>query len=421
MGNTLAIKGGIPLANYKDWPKWPVYKASSLQSLKTVLKNYRWTVSGFYTGSSTFDEKFCEDFSKYNNTKYALTVDHGSTSIILALQALGISYGDEVILPGLTWVACASAILKVNAKPIFIDIEEATLCINPSKVEEAISHKTRAILVVHLYSCMANMKHLKDISRKYKIPIIEDCSQAHGAVWDRQKAGTLGDIGVFSMQQGKPLTCGEGGAIITNDDYLYNKMILLKNDGRSFQPNVNIGYQQLQEEKGTIGSNYALSEFQCALLWDNLQTFEDMLTIQRKNASLLTSMLRNIPGISFLIPHHNNTFQTYYHFVVLCDIKEFSNAPISVICDAITKELSFWIHPIYQPLYRHTLFQVKDDHRFNHLDLDDYNNLYLEVSETQSSKGIALHHSLLLSSPYLIEIIVEAFKKVQKYSFELIL
>lgn len=418
MNNKLAINGGPPLAKYEEWPKWPPYKSSFLESIKKVFGSYRWTISGFYNGDITFDERFCEAFSKYNGTKYALTVDHGSTAIILAMQALGVSYGDEVILPGLTWVACASAILRVNARPVFVDVEASNLCIDPSKVEEAITPKTRAILVVHLYCSMANMDALKKISHQYNIPIIEDCSQAHGAKWNGKKAGSIGDIGIFSMQQGKPLTCGEGGAIITNDNYLYKRMILLKNDGRSFYSSVPLGYQQLKEENYIIGSNFALSEFQCAILYENLKILDEILNLQRKNANLLYKMLSKIPGISFL-ETCNNTLPTYYHFIVLCDTAAFSNTTADIISKAISAELGFWVHQIYQPLYRHSLFQVQNDSRFSYLNLDNFNRIYLENCEIQSSKGIAIHHSLLLSSLDLLEIIAEAFQKVQKYSGEL--
>lgn len=421
MNGHLAINGGSYLASYREWPKWPPYKASFIKSLKTVLQNYRWTISGLYTGTTTFDEKFCQRFAKYNGVKYALTVDHGSTSILLALQALGVSYGDEVILPGLTWVACASAILRINAKPVFVDIEESTLCIDPVKVEEAITFQTRAILVVHLYCCMANMDLIKAISQKYNIPIIEDCSQAHGSIWNRKKAGSIGDIGIFSMQQGKPLTCGEGGAIITNDYYLFKRMVLLKNDGRSFDRTVPIGYQQLKEEEGVIGSNFALSEFQCAILYENLSIFQSILKLQRKNVAILMNELNNIPGIKFVQPYRENTAQTYYHFIIKCETSSFSNVSIAKICEALSKELGIWIHPIYKPLYRHALFQVNQDGRFGYLNLANYNTICLKTCETEASKGIAIHHSVLLSTTALLNKIAAAFKKVYSYSYELIL
>ena len=419
MNHHLAINGGSGIATYDEWPKWPLYSSSFINALALVLQNRRWTVSGPYTGTTTFDEKFCKAFARYNDTKYALTVDHGTTAIVLALQALGVSYGDEVIIPGLTWVSCASAILRVNAKPVFVDVEASTLCIDPIKVEEAITYKTRAILVVHLYSCMADMNRLKEISKRYSIPIVEDCSQAHGATWNEKKSGSIGDIGVFSMQQGKPLTCGEGGAIITDDCYLFNKMVLLKNDSRSFDKEVSIGYQQLKEIGGGIGSNFALSEFQCAVLYESLKIYRDVLNVQRKHATLLMNELEDIPGIKCLTPHAENILRTYYHFIIKCDNSFFSNVSVSKICQAVSKELEVWIHPIYQPLYRHILFQVNKDVRFTYLNLDDYHTMYLKTCEAEASRGIAIHHALLLSPPTLLNKISKAFKKVQTYSHEL--
>lgn len=416
---SLAINGGTPIAQSNEWFKWPAYGQNTLNSLKSVLESARWTLSGFKTTTQTFDEKFCKDFSSFNKTKFALTVDHGSSAIILALQSLGISFGDEVILPGLTWVSCASSVLKVNAKPVFADVENHTLCIDPSNVEELITPKTRAIIIVHLYSTMCNMDRLIKISKKYNIPIIEDCSQSHGSEWAGQKAGSIGNIGIFSMQQGKPLTSGEGAAIITNDEYLYNRMILLKTDGRSINRNVPVGYQELQEESDIIGSNFNLSEFQCAVLYENLKGLDCNLKLQREQAKFLEKRLSIIPGLSFVIPHAKNTLRTYYHFIVFCDLNFFGKTNIQRLSEVLSRELSFFISPIYKPLYRHKLFQVCNDSRFDFLNLNDFNKIYLKNCEEKSISAIGIHHSVLLSSIESISKIPLAFEKIQKYASEL--
>ncbi|XVN44712.1 MAG: hypothetical protein RCG16_02385 [Rickettsia hoogstraalii] len=118
-------------------------------------------------------------------------------------------------------------------------------------------------------------------------------------------------------------------------------------------------------------------------------------------------------------PYHENTSQTYYHFIIKCKTSAFANASISTICEAVSKELGVWIHPIYPPLYRHSLFQVSKDGRFNYLSLNNYSTMYLKACETEAAKGIAIHHSLLLSTSSLLSKIAKAFKKVQKYSYEL--
>ena len=413
MNSSLAIKGGQPICSSGDWPIWPQFSKKILTDFEKVLGSKRWTISSFYTDQETFDEKFCKSFADYNKTKYVLTTDHGSSAILLALQALEVKKGHEVIIPGLTWVACATAVLRANAVPILVDIEASTQCICPKAVEKAITPRTKAILVVHLYSCMANMDELLLISHKYKIPLIEDCSQSHGALWKDKKAGSMGTMGIFSMQQGKILTSGEGGAIITNNKSLYDKIYLLKNDGRK------AGKLFLEEDGRVIGANFALSEFQCALLCDGLEVLEEQNLLRERNANYLSELLQEIPGIINLEPYPQNTQRSYYHFCVRYSKEFWHEKNMDKICDALTSELGTWIHPSYNPLTRHQLFQPKNDIRYEFLNLPDYSRIHLKECEEQAEKSILIHHSVFLAQREKMEKIYEAFKKVQKLSDEL--
>lgn len=409
----LAVNGEKPICAVEDWPVWPQFSKELLLNFERVLRSKRWTISSLVTGQETFDEKFCKNFAEFNGAKYALTTDHGSNAILLALQSLEITYGDEVIIPGLTWVACATAVLRANATPILVDIEESTQCVSSRKVEEAITPRTKAILIVHLYSCMANMDELLFISKKYNIPLIEDCSQSHGATWNSKKAGSIGTIGVFSMQQGKGLTSGEGGAILTNDEVLYNKIYLLKNDGRKF------GKSYLEEDGSVLGSNFVLSEFQCAVLCDGLERLEEQNSLKEKNASYLADLLKNIPGLHNVIPHAQNDKRAYYHFNIRYSKSYWHEKDINKVCDALSAELGILIHPAYQPLNLNKLFQPKNDLRFNFLKLPDYSRMLLPECIRQAESTILIHHSVFLAEKEKIKKIYEAFKKVQEHSHEL--
>lgn len=142
--------------------------------------------------------------------------------------------GDEVIVPGLTWVANASAVVRANAVPVLVDIDPETLCLSVEATRRALSSRTRAVCVVHLYSSMADMDGYRALAAEAGVPLVEDCAQAHGAAWRDARAGTLGTVGVFSMQQTKVLTAGEGGAVITASAELARRLEQLHADGRVF-------------------------------------------------------------------------------------------------------------------------------------------------------------------------------------------
>ena len=219
----LAIMGGEPVRK-KPWPIWPRADENTEKLLKDVLYSGRWTISGCYTGEKPYERQFAEAFAKFHHVPYCVPTANGSSALKIALKALNVGYGKEVLVPGLTWVACASSVLAVGSIPILVDIAPDSLCMSLQVVKTLINKNTAAIVLVHLYSRIANLEDFLTLSKETGISIIEDCSHAHGAMWKDQRVGTFGTIGVFSMQQTKVLTCGEGGAVITRDKDLYEKM-----------------------------------------------------------------------------------------------------------------------------------------------------------------------------------------------------
>lgn len=421
--DSLALNGGSSVRN-GNWPKWPQYGPLALDLLKQVLDSGRWAVSGAWTGQRPLEQVFAEQFAEFLGVQYCVPTDHCSSALVMSMRSLGIGPGNEVIVPGLTWVACASTVLRVGAVPILVDIEPETLCLSPEAVEAAITPRTAAILVVHLYSAMANMDELLTISHKYGVPLIEDCAQAHGARWLGQRAGSLGKIGVFSMQQGKVLTCGEGGAAVTSDPQLFSLLEQLRNDGRRLAKGpLQIGHMHLNEIGEVVGANLAMSEFQLAALLDGFSRLEEQNVIRASRAMYLSQRLRAVPGLDFIRPHPQNDERAYYHYVVRYEPELFANRPVDVICRALEAELGFWVHPAYKPLNDNLLYRPHLDKSLIDRQVDrrtiDPTRFELPEATRQHERLVLFHHSILLGSLTDMDDIAAAFEKVQRLAHAL--
>jgi dTDP-4-amino-4,6-dideoxygalactose transaminase len=220
---------------------------------------------------------FEESFAKYCGTKYAVAVSSGTDALLAALMVLNIQPGDEVILPDFTFFATAGVIARLQAKPVFVDIDPLTFSINPVLVEKAITKKTKAIIPVHIFGQCADMDALLEISRKYNIPIIEDACQAVGATYKNHKrAGNFGLMGCFSFYPTKNLGgAGDSGAITTNDEYIYIKLKQMRNHG--MEPKYYHSF---------IGGNFRMDEVQAAVLVAKLRYLEEWNNLRRINSSL---------------------------------------------------------------------------------------------------------------------------------------
>ena len=217
--------------------------------------------------SGPYVESFENDFAKYIGSSNAIGVNSGTSALHLCLLACDIGNGDEVIVPAMTFIATISAIKYTGATPVLVDIEQDTYCINPQLIEEAITEKTKAIILVHLYGHAADVKASRKIAQKYNLVIIEDAAQAHGASIEGESCGTLGDMAAFSFYPGKNLgACGEAGAVVTNDDEKAEKVRSMRDWGQVGKGN------HLDE-----GFNYRMDGLQGALLGIKLKYLENGL------------------------------------------------------------------------------------------------------------------------------------------------
>lgn len=416
----LAINGGAAIRAH-EWPAWPILSQRGEDGLIAVARSRRWASSGFATSERPLDRVFAERFGAYLGISHCLPTDHGSSALAMALEGLGIGVGDEVIVPGLTWVACASAVLRVNARPVLVDIDPDTLCIAPEGIERAITGRTAAILLVHLYSCMAQVDRIADIASRHGIYLVEDAAQAHGAKWSGRQAGTFGDVGVFSMQQGKTMTCGEGGALVTSHRGLHAVFEQLRNDGRRYaETSGATGRMDLVETAGVLGANRAPSEFQLAVLLDALERLEAETKLRAENANFLDDRLRQVSGYSPLRPDARNDRRAYYHFPMRFASDAFGGRKIAAVARAISAELGTWVHTPYTPLDRHPLLNAPRTKRYMAGSLGEVHVPEPLTNCVAASESVLLlHHPILLADKDSLVDVVRALEKVQAHAHEL--
>lgn len=229
------------------------------------------------------DEAFEKAFAEYCGTKYCVGVGNGLDALMLALKAMGISEGDEVIVPSNTYIATALAVTYVGATPVFVEPDIRTFNINPDFIEAAITEKTKAIMPVHLYGQACDMDPIMTITHKYGLKVVEDCAQAHGATYKGQKVGTFGDVAGFSFYPGKNLgALGDAGAVVTNDEELSKKIRALGNYGSDYK------YHHIYK-----GNNSRLDELQAAFLAAKLPNLERMNVARRRIADKYTEGIKN--------------------------------------------------------------------------------------------------------------------------------
>jgi len=238
-------------------------------------------LSTWISSTGSYIDKFEETFSSYSDCEYGVTVSNGTVALHVALVALGIGKGDEVIIPDLTFAATINAVLHANATPVIVDIEEKSWCIDPDKIEKSITSKTKAIIPVHLYGQVCDMDSIMDLAKQYNLKIVEDCAEAHGAMFKGKKVGSFGDIGCFSFYGNKVITTGEGGMCVTNSNELNDKLRLLRDHGMS---------KTKRYYHDVVGYNYRMTNLQAAIGLAQLERIDEI----NKNRFLYEKLYRRI-------------------------------------------------------------------------------------------------------------------------------
>lgn len=344
---------------FNDFKKKYAYLKKEIDpAIQRVLK------SGWYILGPEV-ENFEKRFASYLGAKYCVGVGNGLEALQIALMALGIKAGDEVITTSNSAVATALAIKAVGAKPVFVDIDEY-FCLDANKIEQAITSRTKAILPVHIYGQATDIEKIKNIARKHHLYLVEDAAQAHGAEYKGKKLGTFGDLGCFSFYPTKNLGAfGDGGAIVTNDKALYEKCKMIRNYG-----------QKDRYEHEVYGINSRLDELQAAILSEELKYLDEFNEKRNRLARIYFKLLRNVEAIK-LPKIRKNANHVFYLFVIEAEKRdklmdflkkndiptiihfpipihkqkcfaEFNNIKLPILENKVNKILSLPIHPFLE-------------------------------------------------------------------------
>jgi 8-amino-3,8-dideoxy-alpha-D-manno-octulosonate transaminase len=247
---------------------------------------------------------------KRMQVNHAQLVSSGTAALTVALACAKVGEGDEVILPTFTFVASFEAVLSVGAVPILVDVDD-TLTLDPIAVEKAVTDKTKVVMPVHMCGSMADLAPLKRICEKHELILLEDACQAIGGSYEDKPLGSYGDLGCFSFDYVKTITCGEGGAVITNNNEYYKRADQYSDHGHD-----HIGKDRGAEDHPILGYNYRISELHAAVGLAQIERLDDFIAIQKKNYTIIRSALENIPGVSFRrVPEHgieNYSFLSFF-------------------------------------------------------------------------------------------------------------
>ena len=255
-------------------------------------------------------DRFESIFRDHLGVKHAVATSSCTGALHMGLAALGISSGDEVILADINWIASVAPVVHLGATPVMVDVLPDTWCIDPKKVETAITPRTRAILAVHVYGNLCQMDRLLDIGRRHGIPVVEDAAEAIGSVWHGERAGSMGRFGAFSFHGTKTLTSGEGGMFVTNDDALYERVSTLSNHGRARG-------QTRQFWPDMVGFKYKMSNIQAAIGFAQMQRIDELVARKRQVFQYYRQQLNGLP--LRMNPEYAHTVNGYWMPTIVVD------------------------------------------------------------------------------------------------------
>lgn len=264
-------------------PSWPVSGARERELLDEVLSSDRWG------GYHPFVARFEKEFAAFQQCRFGLSACNGTVTLEVALEALGIGAGDEVIVPAISFISTATAVSRVGAIPVFVDIEPDTFNIDPERIREAVTAKTRAIIPVHFGGPMADMDAVVAVASAHGLTILEDAAHAHGSEWNGTRAGSIGAISSFSFQNGKVMTAGEGGILLSNEEALIDRAREILDQGRRKGEGWFFHY--------TLGTNYRITAWQSAVLIAQLERLPEQNAVRARNVAMIREKLLDLKGL----------------------------------------------------------------------------------------------------------------------------
>jgi dTDP-4-amino-4,6-dideoxygalactose transaminase len=413
----LAINGGTPVAPGGLKTTWPIYDDCERKALIDVLESGKWCSARFYY-EHPLDSRvalFQQEFARWIGCTHAVAAANGTSAVMLALKAAGITTGDEVICPAATFIATATAVIMAGGVPVFVDIEPDTYQMDPALAEQAITPRTKALLPVHYGGYPADMDRIMDVARRHNLVVIEDAAEAHGTEWRGKKTGNLGHAGAFSFQMGKPLAAGEGGAVTTSDPEIarmaYSYLDLGRiEDGGKYEHYIAAG-------------NNRMTEFQGAILLCALKRLDEQTNIRWQNGEYFAQELDRIGGIPALKRDPRITKRGYYFYFLRYQPEHWGGMPRSRFLQALAAEGIHAGTAHNQPLYQNPMFLTA---KWDRGDGDtyrkavDYSKVSCPVAERVfESEVVALGKDFLMERA-LVDQVLEAIGKIKANLSELV-
>lgn len=416
----LALLEGAPI-HVHQWPSWPRAGKNAQRAILNVLHSDKWTVSGRSRHRPSRERQFADAFARYVGRRHGLACASGTAALTAALQALEVGPGDEVVVPGLTWVACASAVLNLGATPILVDADPMSLCAALPGIEAAIGPATKAVLGVHMYASRIDLPALQSLCASRGIPVVEDASQAHGARIGERRTGAFGAVSIFSFQQSKLLTSGEGGIAVTDDEKLYRRMQQFRTDGRLYaDPQADASpFAELAVGGEVIGRNSCMTEFQAVLLQEGLERLDVENAHRRRMAGLLQQALDELGWVTLL---HDRLEPaegaTFYKIPLRLNDERLVDLGPTLLARALSAELNLAVEPLDWPLNHSPLFPR--DHAMPAAQAGEPASprppfrFELPVAAAAWRSTICLPHACLLGGELEIRSIVAALRKLRR-------
>ena len=355
----LAINGGEPVRT----KPWQDNITTGEEEKQAAMRVFNSGYLSLFEGSHTPDHPFSfkggpevqaleDEWCEYYDVKYSVSMNSATSGLYAAIGALSIGYGDEVIVSPYTMTACALAPMIYGAIPVFADVDLETGCLDPESLKTKLTERTKAILVVHQFGFPANMESIMDFAKNNKLYVIEDCAQAHGAKFQNKHVGTIGDVGVFSMNVNKTIQSGEGGVCITKDKDLHYRLALIRNHGEAV-----VEAAEYDDIINIAGFNYRMTELQAAVCRVQLGKLDGLNAARLKLVKQLNNGLRVFDFL--VVPEEKYDCESTYYVYPLKFLSEIAGIKREQFVEAVNAEGINFFQGYVKPLYTQPVYQKR--------------------------------------------------------------